>query len=79
MRRHSEKQACPRRRNPTAVKTGLRRRPTERDGKACWDAEELDRDLVSRGRTRIASEPLCPREASVGTLGAGKDHVRFGW
>src|SRR6266566_1254777 len=79
MRLHSEKQACPRRRNPTAVKTVLSRRQTERDGKAFWDAEQSDRDLASRWSTRIASEPLCPREARVRSLRAGQDHVRFVW
>ena len=52
----------------------LSRCQTERGGKVFWDAEELDRDLASRWRTRIASEPFCPREARVGTLRAGKDH-----
>ena len=44
-----------------------------------WDAEQLDRHLASRWRTRIASEPLCPREARVRALRAGKDHFRFAW
>src|SRR5437899_9852657 len=78
-RLHSDKQACPRRRNPTALKTGLSRRQTEGDGKDCWDAEELDSDLTSRWSTRIASEPLLPGEARVCSLRAGKDHLRFGW
>ena len=65
---HSEKQACPRRRNPLAVKTMLSCRQAERGGKAFWDAEQLDRDLTSRWRTRIASEPLCPTEASMRSL-----------
>src|SRR5258708_31020532 len=79
MRLHSEKQACPRRRNPTALKIGLSRRETEREGKAFWDAEQSDRHLARCGVWRVASEPLCPREARVGTLRAGKDHVRFAW
>ncbi len=54
----------------------LSRRQTERGGKVFWDAEELDRDLASRWSTHIASEPLCPREARVGTLRAGQDHFR---
>ena len=78
-RLHSEKPACPRRGNPTAVKTVLHGCQTERGGKDCWDAEQLDRDLSSRWSTRIASQPLCPREARVGTLRAGKDHFRFAW
>ena len=79
MRLHAEKQACPRRRNPTAVKTVLSRRQTERDGKAFWDAEQSDRHLTRCGDSCVASEPLCPREARVGTLRAGQDHFRFAW
>lgn len=79
MRLHAEKQACPRRRKPTAVKTVLSRRQTERDGKAFWDAEQSDRHLTRCGDSRVASEPLCPREASMGTLRAGQDHFRFAW
>jgi len=55
MRLHSEKQACPSRRNLTASKTVLSRRQTERDGKAFWDAEQSDRYPASREGTRIAS------------------------
>ncbi len=47
MKLHAEKQACPRRENPPAVKTILRRRQTERGGKEFWDAEQLHRDLAS--------------------------------
>src|SRR6266699_3154886 len=79
MRLHSEKQACPRRGTPTAVKTVLHRCQTERGGKDFWDAKQFDRDLTSRWNTRIASQPLCPREARVGKLRAGKDHFRFAW
>ncbi len=79
MRLHSEKQACPRRRNTVAAKAVLSRRQTERGGKDFWDAEQLDRDLASRWSTRIASQPLCPREAIVRSLRAGKDHFRFAW
>ena len=79
MRLHWDKQACPRRRNPTAVKTVLSCRQTERDGKAFRDAEESDRHLARCWDARIASESLCPREARVGTLRAGKDHFRFTW
>jgi hypothetical protein len=56
----------------------LSRRQTERGSKDFWDAEQLDRDLASRWSTRIASEPLCPGEARVGTLRPRKDHVRVG-
>ena len=76
MRLHSEKQACPRRGNPTAVKAVLNCRQTERGGKAFWDAEQSDRHLARCWDARVASEPLCPREARVGTLRAGKDHFR---
>src|SRR5258708_37413655 len=79
MRLHSEKQACPRRGNPTAVKTMLSRRQTERGGKAFWDTEQSDRHLTRCGDSCVASEPLCPREARVGTLRAGKDHFCFAW
>jgi hypothetical protein len=79
MRLHSDKQACSRSRNPTVVKTVLSRRQTERDGKAFWDAEQSDRHLARRWDSCVASEPLCPRKARVGTLCAGKDHVRFAW
>jgi len=57
----------------------LSRRQTERNGKAFWDAEQSDHHLARCWDSRIASEPLCPREASMGTLRARKDHVRFGW
>jgi hypothetical protein len=76
-RLHAEKQACPKRGNPTAVKTRLRRRQTERGGKAFWDTEQSDRHLTGCGNSCVANQPLCPREASVGPLGAGKDHCSF--
>src|SRR5947209_2147418 len=72
MRLPSEKQACLRRRNPTAGKTVLSRRQTEREGKAFWDAEQSDRHPSSREGTRIASQSLCPRKPIVGTLGTRK-------
>ena len=62
--------------NPTAVKTVLNRCQTERGGKDCWNAEQLDRDLTSRWSTRIASQSLCPREARVRSLRTGEDHFR---
>ena len=76
---HSEKQACPRRRNTVAAKAVLSRRQTERGSKDFWDAEQLDRDLASRWSTRIASQPLCPREARVRALRMGKDLFRIAW
>jgi hypothetical protein len=72
MRLHAEKQACPRRRNPTAIKTVLSCRQTERDGKAFWDAEQSDCHPPSREGTRIASQPLCPRKSRVCALGTRK-------
>ncbi len=72
----SGKQASPRRGNPTAVRIVLSRRQTERGGKAFRDTEQSDRHLARCWDARVASESLCLREASVGTLRAGKDHVR---
>jgi len=74
MRLYSDKLACPSRGNLTAVKTMLSRRQTERGGKVFWNTEESDRHLTHCGDSCVASKPLCPREASVGTLRAGKDH-----
>ena len=79
MRLHSEQQARPGRRNSVAAKVVLSCRQTERGGKDCWDAEQLDRDVASRWSTRIASQPLCPREARVRALRTGEDHVGGGW
>jgi len=79
MRLHSEKHVCPRRRNPTALKTILSSRQTERDGKAECRAEQSDGHPARCWGSRVASEPLCPREARVGTLRAGKNHLRFAW
>jgi hypothetical protein len=60
MRLHPEKQACPRRGNPPAVKTGLPLRQTERGGKGFWDAEQFDRHLVRGWDAHVTSESLCP-------------------
>jgi hypothetical protein len=79
MRLHAEQQTCPRRRSAVPAQAMLSRCQTERGGKDFWDAEQLDRDLASRWSTRIANEPLCPREAIVGSLRAGKDHFHFAW
>ena len=43
------------------------------------DTKQLDRDLARSFSTRIAREPLCPREARVGTLRTGKDDFRVAW
>lgn len=45
---------------PMMVKTGLRCCQLERGSKAFWDTEQFDRHLLSRWRTRVASEPLGP-------------------
>jgi hypothetical protein len=58
---------------------GLSRRQPERGSKASWDAEQLDGNSTSRWRTRIASEPFCPRETRVRALRTGEDHVRGRW
>ena len=79
MRLPSEKQTCPRRGNPTAVKTVLNRRQTERGGKALWDAEQSDRHLARCWDARVTSEPLCPREARVCSRLSRKDHFRCAW
>src|SRR5258708_11774364 len=79
MRLHPEKQACPRRGNPTAVKTMLNRRQTERGGKGFWDAEQSDRHLACCWDAHVTSEPLWPREARVRSLRTGKDRSRFAW
>ena len=78
MRLYAEKQACPRRRNPTTLKTVLSCRQSERDGKAFWDAEQSDCHPPSCERTRIASQPLCPRKSRVCTLGTRKGRRRDG-
>jgi hypothetical protein len=59
---------------PTSA--GLSRCQPERGSKGCWDAEELDRDGPSCWKTRIASQPLRPRETRVRPLRTGQDHVR---
>jgi hypothetical protein len=79
MRCHSEQRRCPRRKNPLVVKAGLGCRQPKRSSKSCRDPEELDRDLTSGWRTRIASQPLLPRETRVRPLRAGQDHIRGGW
>src|SRR6266487_192654 len=69
MRLHSEKQACPRKRDFTAVKTALGCCQTECDGKTFWDAEQPNRHLACGRDTRIACEPLGPVETRMCTLG----------
>src|SRR6266699_2369176 len=72
MRCHSEQRRCPRRKNPLTVKAGLSRHQPERSSKRCWDTKELDRDVTSGWRTRIASQPLLPAETRVRPLRAGQ-------
>lgn len=60
------------------VTTRLSCRPPEQAGSVCRDSEEFDCYLTSRWRARVAREPLRPREASVGTLRAGKDYLFWG-
>ena len=50
----------------------LSRCQTERSRKAFWNAEQSDRHLASREGTRIASQPLLPRESSVAPAAHGK-------
>ena len=75
MQLHSEQQACPRRGHPMAVKTILSSRQTERGGKVECPAAEFDSHQACCWDTRIASEPLSPRETKVSTLRAGKKHI----
>jgi hypothetical protein len=68
-----------RKRSPTVVKTRLRGRQPERGGEGCRDAEELDRDVTSGGRTGIASQPLLPAETRMRALRPGKDDLHERW
>jgi hypothetical protein len=52
---------------------------TEKGCKVIWHPSQHDDGTGSRREARIAGEPLCPREARVGTLGTGQDHVRWTW
>ena len=76
MRCHSEKQACPRRTNPTAVETVLSRRQTQRGGKAFWDTEESDRHPARCWGSRVASEPLLKVETIMRALCTGQGRRR---
>jgi hypothetical protein len=71
-RLRSERHACLRRGKAVAVEVVLSRCQTERSRKAFWDAEQSDRHLASREGTRIASQPLVPRESSVEPAAHGK-------
>src|SRR5215472_17120833 len=63
-----EKQACRRRGHPTAVKTGLHFRQTERGCKGLWDAEHFDRHLVRGWDAPGQSDSLCPGKARMRSL-----------
>ena len=71
-RLRSERHACLRRGKVEAVEAVLSRCQTERSRKAFWDTEQSDRHLASREGTRIASQPLLPRESEVSSLRTGK-------
>src|SRR5260370_16954569 len=68
MRCHSEQQACPRRKNPTAVEIVLSRRQTQRGGKAFRDTEESDRHPARCWGSRVASQPLLKAETILRAL-----------
>src|SRR2546429_4903536 len=72
MRLPSEKQTCPRRGNPTAVKTVLTRSPTERGGKALWDAEQSDRHLARCWDARVTSESRLSTRGESARAARGK-------
>ena len=51
----------------------------EKQGKALWNPEQSDRDLISDRAPRVASEARLPGEARVSTLCTGKEDVRVVW
>lgn len=73
MRLQTKKQASSRRGKPPVVKTMLRRRQTERGGKAFWDPKESDRHLPRGGNTSITNQPRLPIEAIMGPLSSGEE------
>ncbi len=64
---------------PPAVKTEVKPSPTRARRQSFLGRRTADRHLPSCWRTRIASQPLCPREARVRSLRTGQDHLRGGW
>src|SRR2546421_12109461 len=72
-RLHSEKHVCPRRRNPTALKTILSSRQTERDGKAECRAEQSDGHPARCWGSRVASEPRLSTRGESGHVARGKE------
>src|SRR5579864_9365243 len=80
MRCHSEKRACPRRGNPTAVETVLSRRQIERGGKAFWHAEQSDRHPARCWDSRVAREPLLKVETIMRAVHeTGAQARELGW
>src|SRR5258706_136980 len=80
IRLHSEKQACPRRGNPEARDAqSSSARQTEEGGEGFWNTEQCDADLRSSWGTRIASEPLVPRETIMRPLSPGQGGRRDVW
>ncbi len=79
MRCHSEKRACPRRGNPTAVETVRSRRQIERGGKAFWDAEQSDRHPARGWDSRVAREPLLKVETIMRALCTRQGRRRENW
>src|SRR5947209_17011253 len=77
IRLHSDKLACPRRSKPLTLKTVLSCRQLKRGGKAFWNAEQLDRDLTSRWRTRIASQPRLSTRGERALAVRAKGSVRL--
>ncbi len=72
-RLHSDKHVCPRRRNPTALKTILSSRQTERDGKAECPAEQSDGHPARCWGSRVASEPRLSTRGESGHVARGKE------
>ncbi len=66
-------QTGPRRRNRQAPTQNLGGWQPEERGEVLWDPEEGERDLFSRCRTGIASEPLCREEAVMCPLRSRED------
>src|SRR5260370_47069 len=82
MRLRSERRAgpFPRRKHATISRDALAREQAEEGGEGVWHPEELHPDQEAIGwRTRIASQPLVPREAVMRPLRPGKDRWRQVW
>src|SRR5260370_13351876 len=69
-----------RRKHATISRDALAREQAEEGGEGVWHPEELHPDQEAIGwRTRIASQPLVPREAVMRPLRPGKDRWRQVW